>query len=89
MGAGSTLHKITATRHGHANGMDWDAQYEITFRYTPGQPARHLPPILAFVSVTHVEGDADATRRYIEDWASDWLEENWERALGVARKEQV
>ncbi len=34
----ATQHKITALRSGCVNGMDWEAEYTITFNYAKGSP---------------------------------------------------
>lgn len=85
----ATTHKIGTTRSGTTNGMDWDADYEITFLYRPGRPAKMYlrngdpgypedPPEVEFVSVSPDAGDhgafTDLAQQGLEDWASDWLQ---------------
>ena len=67
----ATKHKIIAERSGSYNGMDWEAEYEITFEYRPGRPAvMYLrngdpgypadPPEIELVSVKPTIGIVDA-----------------------------
>lgn len=69
-----TQHTITATRSGTFNGMDWDADYIITFSIGTGT--------LEFVSVRPEIGTldhgafTDLAQQDLDDWARDWLDEN-------------
>ncbi len=93
----ATQHKITALRSGCQNGMDWEAEYEIAFSYTPGAapiiyPADNADPgypaEVEFVSINPGAGDhgafSDLAQQDLEDWASDWLAENEADAIDRA-----
>lgn len=86
-----TTHTIMTEQSGSTNGMDWSAEYEITFTFLPGaheqgpsyssggQPAD--PDEIEFVSVKPVIGVVDAgaftdlAQKDLDDWASEWLAE--------------
>jgi hypothetical protein len=90
-------HKITAERSGHSNGMDWEACYVIMFDYVPGRPAiiwgdppqPAEPAEVSFVAVAPETGEldhgafTDLAQQSLDDWARDWLDENYEAALEV------
>lgn len=67
------MHTIVALHYGHANGMDFENEYLITFDYTPSAPDFYNPAIggpggwspgnpaeVSFVSVEPVIGTLDA-----------------------------
>ena len=86
-------HKITAERSGHDNGMDWEAEYVIAFDYLPGESSTHYQPgypaEVSFVSVDPKIGVldhgafTDLAQQSLDDWARDWLDENYEAALDI------
>lgn len=95
----STQHTITAVRAGYTNGMDWEAEYVITFNYLRGaapiiHPADNADPgwpaEIEFVSVKPVIGTVDAgaftdlAQRDLDDWATEWLDENYTEAVDEA-----
>jgi hypothetical protein len=87
-----TTHKITTERSGSVNGMDFDAEYEITFTFLDGAPEQGPsyahggqpadPDEIEFVSVKPVIGVVDAgaftdlAQKDLDDWATDWLQED-------------
>ena len=82
-----STHKIDVERSGTTNGMDWEAEYVITYNYTPGCPETGpsyasggepaTGPEVEFVSITPDAGDhgafSDMAQAGLEDWAKDWL----------------
>jgi hypothetical protein len=97
-----TTHKIDVTRSGNSNGMDWEADYTITFNHVPGRPeVRTLrngdpgwpadPAELEFVSISPDAGDhggfTDLAQKDLEEWASNWLDENYDKALAVVERD--
>lgn len=96
-----STHKITAIRSGsHPTMGDWDADYEITFTYTPGAaPVIHpadtadpgYPAEAEFVSISPGAGDhgafSDLAQKGLEDWARDWLQdEGYDEACAIAEQ---
>ncbi len=82
-------HKITATRSGCVNGMDWDAEHEIEFEYRAGRPMAMYdrngnpgwpadPDELEVIQITPGAGDhgvfSDIAQRDLESWAQEWIE---------------
>lgn len=95
----STQHSIVAIRSGHTDGMDWEAEYRIQFNYVRGadpiiHPADNADPgwpaEVEFVSVKPVIGVVDAgaftdlAQRELDQWAEDWLDENYVDAVEKA-----
>lgn len=83
----ATRHKISATRSGsHPSVGDWDADYQITFTYRPGEE-----PV--FVSISPDAGDhgafTDLAQADLIDWAKNWLDENADRATDKAETERA
>lgn len=78
----TTRHTITAMRSGsHPTMGDWDADYAITFTIADnGEPV--------FVSIDPDAGDhgafSDIAQAGLIDWATDWLDENADRAMEKA-----
>jgi hypothetical protein len=78
-------HKITAIRSGHTNGMDWEAEYTITFGYVRGsrdywnKAGGHWEqgwgPEIEYISHEPVSNYGPAAENEA-DWCSDWLYEN-------------
>lgn len=90
-------HRITATRSGTVNGADFEEEWRIVFSYSPGHGAILHPADVAHpgeppsVELVRVEPEPDAppefmalARRFINDWATDWLEEHEAEAIEVA-----
>lgn len=99
----ATTHKITATRRGNVNGMDFDEEYEITFEYRKGAPEQGPsyasggqpadPDEIEFVSITPGAGDqggfSDIAQRWLEDEARDWLEtDGFDKAMSIVIADQ-
>lgn len=91
-------HKVSVTRSGSDNGMDWEADYEITFEYRPGKPdhwnkagghwEQGWADEVEFLSISPGAGDhgafSDIAQKSLEDWASDWLDgDGYEKAIAV------
>lgn len=88
-----TEHKITATRSGFTNGMDWEASYEITFEHR-----RHSPGVHAYGVMNREPDEVEAVdiksefgaltgREKTEalDWAQMWLDdEGYDAAIAKA-----
>ena len=85
----ATKHKITWHRSGsHPTMGDWEAEYEITFRYRKGSPdywnkyigtwEQGYGPELEVVSIKPDAGDhgafTDLAQRGLESDAQEWLE---------------
>lgn len=82
-----STHKIDVERSGTTNGMDWEAEYVITYNFTPGCPETGpsyasggepaTGPEVEFVSITPDAGDhgafTDMAQAGLDDWAKDWL----------------
>jgi hypothetical protein len=77
-------HKITAIRSGHTNGMDWEAEYTITYSYLPGaapiiHPADNAcpgwGPEIEYIRHEPVSDYGPAAENEAE-WCKDWLDEN-------------
>lgn len=98
-----TRHKIIAIRSGSHNGMDWEAEYEITFEYRPGSPdhwnkagghwEQGWADEVEFVSISPGAGDhgafSDIVQRSLEDWAADWLDgDGYAAAIAVVAGEK-
>lgn len=89
-------HKITACRSGHANGMDYDEEYEITFSFVAGAAPILYPPDNAdpgwpdeveVVSVSPVAADP-LTHREVESWAQNWLQtDGYDEAVKIATED--
>jgi hypothetical protein len=95
-----TTHKIRWLRTGSYNGMDWEAEHEITFRFRPGRPAKMYlrngdpgypadPDEVEFVSITPDAGDhgafSDIAQRNLESDAQEWLEtDGFDEAIQIA-----
>jgi len=93
-------HKITWLRSGHTNGMDWEAEYEITFRFRPGRPAKMYlrngdpgypadPDEIEFISIKPDAGDhgafTDLAQQGLESDAQEWLEtDGFDKAIEIA-----
>lgn len=87
----ATRHTIAACRSGSYNGMDYDLDYEITFTCQPGVAGGE--PELQFVAIEPDAGDhgafSDLAQKGLEDWARDWLDDNFDRALEKALTDRV
>jgi hypothetical protein len=84
-----TEYKIIAERHGSTNGMDWEAEYEITFLHTvkgaapyfdhinggdPGWPDEfEVVAVKPVIGVVDAGAFTDLAQRDLERWAYDWL----------------
>ena len=92
-----TTHTIAAIRSGNFNGMDWEAEYVITYSYVRGaapiiHPADNADPgcpaEIEFVSISPGASDVgaftDPAQRDLEEWAADWLDENRAAAIESA-----
>jgi hypothetical protein len=96
----TTRHKISATRSGQCTGMEGENEHEITFAYAPGRPAdlgtwpptEAEAPEVQFVSIDPGAGDhgafSDLAQKHLEDWARDWLDDNFDRAMDKAETER-
>ena len=81
----TSRHKITATRSGHTNGMDWEAEYTITFLYRPAAPdfwstagghwEQGYGLEIEYMSHDPVSDYGPAAENEAE-WCKDWLDEN-------------
>lgn len=98
-----STHKITALRSGtDLSGCDWEAEYEITFRFTPGAPAilhpadnadPGYPAEVDFMSIKPGAGDhgafSDLAQKWLEDWAQDWLQgDGYDEAVAIAADDE-
>jgi hypothetical protein len=95
----ATTHKIHALRHGSQNDVDWEAEYVITFRYSPGSKdywnraaglwEQGWGPEIEYVSISPDAGDhgafSDLAQRGLEEWAADWLADNADDAIEIAQ----
>lgn len=95
-----STHKIKWLRYGHQNGMDWESEHTITFRFRTGRPAvMHLrngdpgypadPDEIELVSIEPGAGDhgafSDIAQAGLESEAQDWLEgDGFDAALEIA-----
>ena len=95
-----TEHKIDATRSGSLNGMDWDAEYIITFSYVSGSPDYYNTagghweqgwgPEVSLVSVVPEIGVldhgafTDLAQKDLDNWAADWLDEHMGECIEIA-----
>jgi hypothetical protein len=80
----TTRHKIAVTRSGRSNGMDCEPIYVITFAYQPGEPAQFIAVEPEFGIVD----DAD-TQKELTDWAKEWLDDNFDRAMDHAEADRT
>ena len=82
----ATRHTVAATRSGSSRGMDWEAEYVITFTYAPGL----AEPELLFVAIDPGADDVgaftDLAQKDLEDWAQEWLDENYAECLEIAER---
>lgn len=92
-------HKIDAFDSGTAyNGMDWEAEYVITFNYrAASRPRISGPPEqcdpgwaaeIEFVSITPGAGDhgafSDIAQKHLEEWAEGWLDDHLAECIELA-----
>ena len=82
----ATRHTVAATRSGSSRGMDWEAEYVITFTYAPGL----AEPELLFVAIDPGADDVgaftDLAQKDLEDWAQEWLSENYAECIEIAER---
>lgn len=82
-------HKITASRSGFTNGMDWEASYEVTFTHRRGALPDHTDPgypdAIEAVDIKPEYGSLDAREKAEAlDWAQSWLDDDgFEAAMEV------
>jgi hypothetical protein len=91
----TTRHKISATRSGHTNGMDWEAEYTIAFTYLPGsrdywnKAGGHWEqgwgPEIEYISHEPVSDYGPAAENEVE-WCKDWLYENEVECAEIAEQ---
>lgn len=97
-------HKITWYRSGSTNGMDWEAEHEITFEFRAGRPAVWNlrngdpgypadPDEIEFVSVhpgaDDHDGFSDIAQRWLEADAQEWLEtDGFDEAMSIVEADQ-
>ena len=90
----ATRHRVVATRSGHTNGMDWEAEYTITYSYLPGaapiiHPADNAcpgyGPEVEYISHEPVSDYGPAAENEVE-WCKDWLDENASECAEIAEQ---
>lgn len=82
-----STHKIKALRTGFTNGMDWEAEYLVTFEFRKGSHdywdrslGAWLPGDPAEIEATDIKpviggfGD-DRTKAEALDWAQEWIQD--------------
>lgn len=100
----TTLHKIQWIQSGtHDVFGDWDCEYEITYKFTPGTSSRRFlttgdagplidDDIIEFVSVSPDAGDhgafSDLAQRSLETQAADYVESDaFDNARDIALRD--
>ncbi len=87
-------HKIPALRTGFTNGMNWEAEYEVTFEYRKGSSATQIDPGYAAeieaIDIKPEFGSLDSREKAEAlDWAQSWLDdEGYDRALAEVADDQ-
>lgn len=88
-------HKITALRTGFTAGMDWEAEYEVTFEFRKGAPQRGPtyfhgglpadPDEIEAVDIKPAIGSLDSREKAEAlDWADEWLQDaGYDEALAI------
>ena len=87
-----STHTITATLHGSNDHEDWDVEYEITYRYTPGRSGGFYEPghgpSVEFISARWKDGTDPLTPEEIE-WCQEWLYEDEAAICRVAEERRA
>jgi hypothetical protein len=87
-------HTIKAIRSGsHPTMGDWEAEYTITFRYTPGSPdywnkagghwEQGWGPEIEYISHSPISDYPPAAENEAE-WCQDWLDEHADECADIA-----
>jgi hypothetical protein len=98
-----TTHTITAVRSGSFNGMDWEAEYVITYDYVPAAPDWYDKSVggpggwnpghgaeISFISATPLPDAGaftDIAVKELQDWAAEWLDDNYAAAVDAAEQD--
>lgn len=95
----TSTHKINALRSGTVNGADFEEEYTITFTFWPAERATRVcpgaEPGIEFVKVeppVPTDGSCphpDLLQKMIDQWAEDWLEDNYDEAVQVATDDRL